>query len=70
MPNLPPTPDAVMNLFKFNCTKSNRRTGKCICKIAKLYYASLFACSLDNDAVCENKKIDDKSIMDIIDVED
>ena len=46
-----------MNLVKWNCTKSSWRLGQCICKEAKLYYTTLFACSLDNDAVCENQEL-------------
>ena len=70
MTNLPQAPDAIMNLVKCSCAKLNRRTGKCICKKAKLYYTTLFACSLDNDTICENQKFDDKRIVGTSDAED
>ena len=70
MTSLPPAPDTIMSLVKFNCTKSNPRIGKCICKKAKLYCPTLFACSLDNDVVYENQEIGDKRIMDTSDVDD
>ena len=60
----------IMKLVKCNCTKSNRRTGKCICKKAKLYYTTFFAFLLDNDVVCKNQDINDKRIVDISHVED
>ena len=60
MSNLPIAPETIMKLVKCNCIKSNRRTGKCIWKKAKLYYTTLFAFFLDNDVVCENQDINDK----------
>lgn len=63
MPNLPPVPDAIMKIVKCNCTKSNRRTGKCIYKKAKLYCTNLCTCSLDNHIVCEIEEINDKRIV-------
>ena len=61
MPNL--LPDAIMNHFKWNCTKLIRRTEKCICKKTKLWCTTLFACLLDNDHVCENQETDDQRIV-------
>ena len=68
MPNL--LPDAIMNHFKWNCTKLIRRTEKCICKKTKLWCTTLFACLLDNDHVCENQETDDQRIVHTSDVED
>ena len=60
----------IMKLVKCNCTKSNRRTGKCICKKAKLYCTTFFAFSLVNDVVWTNQDINDKGIVDMGHVED
>ena len=51
-------------------TRSDRRTGKCISKKAKLYCTTFFAFSLDNDVICKNQDINDKRIVDISHVED
>ena len=52
--DLPPTPSAIMNVAKCDSANSNWRTGKCICKKAKLYCRTFFACSLNDDVACEN----------------
>ena len=62
--NLPLAPETIMKLVKCNCTKSNMRTGKCLCKKAKLYFTTFFAFSLDNDVAPENQDINDKHIVD------
>ena len=68
--DVPLAPDTIMNLVKCNCTKSSWRLGQCIFKKAKLYYTTLFVCSLDNDVVCENQEIDFKYIVDTSDAKD
>ena len=59
--NVPLAPDTLESIW---------RLGECICKKAKLYYAALFTCSLDNDVVCKNQEIDYKRIVETSDVED
>ena len=70
MTNFPRAPAVVMNLLKCNCTKSNWGIGKCICKKAKLYSTTLFACSWDNNVVYKNQEINDKWIGDTSRVKD
>ena len=70
MPNLPLATETIMKLVKCNCTKSNRRTGQCISKKAKLYCTTFFAFLLDNDVVCKNQDISDKHIVDTSQVDD
>ena len=60
----------IMKLVKCNWLYKIRRTGKCICKNAKLYCTTFFAFSLDNDVFCRNQGINDKPIVDISHVED
>ena len=55
--DVPIAPDTIVNLVKCNCTKSSWRLGQCICKKAKLYYTTLFACSLDNYVVRKIRKL-------------
>ena len=69
MSNLSLGPETIMKLFKCNCTKSNRKRGKYICKKAKLYYTTFFAFFLDNDVVCENQDINEERIVDTSHVE-
>ena len=70
MSNLPLAPGIIMKIVKRNCAKSNRRTGKCICKKAKLYYTTFFAFFLDNYIFCKNQDINGKRIVGTSHVED
>ena len=65
--NLSLESETIIKLVKCNCTKSNRRTGKCICKKAKLDCRTFFAFSLN--VVCKNQDNNDKRIVDTNHVE-